>query len=237
MGTNSSIDSSLMEQAYLEIKERIIRYDLKPGTHLRIAQLSDRLEMSQTPIREALSKLEQEYLVDRHSKQGYVVRTLNLKEVEDIYDVRIALEVTAAGEATIRMTETDRERLSSILKEVTNLITKGNKGQVLKLEQDFHVIIMEASGNHFLVEIGKRILERIWMIQNVSILTSDHLITAHQQHAEIFNALQQADPQKVGILMKRHIQFAKEFVTSRLKNSDDFLSKLIIGAPVIKRMG
>jgi len=237
MGTNSSIDSSLMEQAYREIKERIIRYDLKPGTHLRIAQLSDRLEMSQTPIREALSKLEQEYLVDRHSKQGYVVRTLNLKEVEDIYDVRIALEVMAAKEAAIRMTEADQEELSRIFEGAATLIKNGDKGKILKLEQDFHMVIMEASGNRFLCDIGKGILERIWMIQNLNILTSDHLLIAHQEHDKIFEALKQREPQTSADLMKKHLQFAKQYIISRLKNSDDFLSKLITGSLTDKRVG
>lgn len=237
MGTNRSRDSSLMEQAYREIKERITRYDLKPGTHLRIAQLSDRLEMSQTPIREALSKLEQEYLVDRHSKQGYVVRTLNLKEVEDIYDVRIALEVMAAKEAAIRMTEADQEGLSRIFEGAATLIKNGDKGKILKLEQDFHMVIMEASGNRFLCDIGKGILERIWMIQNLNILTSDHLLIAHQGHDKIFEALKQREPQTSADLMKKHLQFAKQYIISRLKNSDDFLSKLITGSLTVKRVG
>jgi DNA-binding GntR family transcriptional regulator len=237
MRENSQKHTSLRERAYLEIKEWIIRYDLKPGTHLRIAQLSAELEMSQTPIREALSKLEQESLVHRHSTQGYVVRSMDLKEVEDIYDVRIALEVLAAEEAATRMSKADRKKLSHILGEVTRLVKKGDKWQILKLEQDFHVIIMETSGNRFLTEIGKNILERIWMIQNVNILTSDHLINAHPQHVEIYKALEQANPQKAATLMKKHIQLAKKFVISRLRNSDDVLAKLITGFPGGKRLG
>jgi DNA-binding GntR family transcriptional regulator len=236
MRENNDKQASLVEKAYQEIKEWIIRYDLKPGTHLRIAQLSAELEMSQTPIREALSKLEQESLVHRHSTQGYVVRSMDLKEVEDIYDVRIALEVLAAEEAATRMSKTDGKKLSHILGEVTKFVKKGDKWQILKLEQDFHVIIMETSGNRFLTEIGKNILERIWMIQNVNILTSDHLINAHPQHVEIYEALEQANPQKAATLMKKHIQLAKKFVISRLRNSDDVLAKLITGFPGGKRL-
>jgi DNA-binding GntR family transcriptional regulator len=234
---NSEKKTSLMERAYKEIKEWIIRYDFKPGTHLRIARLSSELKMSQTPIREALSKLERESLVYRHSKQGYVVRSMDLKEVEDIYDVRIALEVMAAEEAATRMAKADRKKLSHILDEVTGLIKKGDKRQILGPQQDFHVMIMEASGNRLLSEIGKNILERIWMIQNVNILTSNHLIDAHPQHVEIYKALEEADPQKASALMKKHLQSAKKFVISRLRNNDDVLAKLITGFPKGKRPG
>jgi len=237
MKTNNDRQGSLTEKAYQEIKEWIIHFDLKPETHLKITELSAKLKMSQTPVREALSKLEQDAFVYRHPKQGYVVRSLNLKEVEDIYDVRLALEVVAAEEAAARMTESDQEKLSRILEEVANLIQIGDKGKILKLEQDFHVVIMEASGNRFLCEIGKGILERIWMIQNVNILTSDHLLIAHQEHDQIFKALKQGGPQTAADLMKKHLQFAKQYIISRLKNSDDFLSKFIMGSYSDKRLG
>ncbi len=237
MERNTDKQASLGEKAYQEIKKWIIRYDLKPGSYLRIAQLSAQLEMSQTPIREALSKLEREYLVNRLSNQGYVVRSMDLKEVEDIYDVRIALEVMAAEEAATHITGVTQTKLSHILEDAMNLMNKGDKGRTLDLEQDFHMVIMEASGNHFLVDIGKGILERIWMIQNVNIFTSDHMTVAHQEHIEILKALKQRDPQKAAALMKKHLQFAKKFVISRLKNSDDFLSKLLAGFPDSRSLG
>ena len=237
MRKNNDKQASLVEKAYQQIKEWIIRYDLKPGTYLRIAQLSAQLEMSQTPIREALSKLEREYLVNQLSKQGYVVRSMDLKEVEDIYNVRIALEAMAVEEAATRITEATLTKLSHILEEAMNLMNKGDKGRTLDIEQDFHMVIMEAGGNHFLVQIGKGILERIWMIQNVNIFTSDHMIIAHQEHVEILKALKQRDPQKAAALMNKHLRFAKEFVISRLKNSDDFLAKLLAVFPDSRRLG
>ena len=231
------VKDSLTDRAYKEIKNWIIHYKLKPGVQLRIDELSTALSMSQTPIREALSKLEHEHLADRHPQKGYVVRALNLKDVSDIYDLRMALEVVAAEEAATRITEATRTKLSHILEEAKNIMNKGDKGRTLDLEQDFHMVIMEASGNHFLVEIGKGILERIWMIQNINIFTSDHMIVAHQEHIEILKALKQGDPQKAAALMKEHLQFAKKFVISRLKNSDDFLAKLLAGFPDSRRLG
>lgn len=226
---------SLTDRAYKEIKNWIIHYKLKPGVQLRIDELSSALDMSQTPIREALSKLEHEHLVDRHPQKGYAVRALNLKDVSDIYDLRMALEVVAAEQAANRMQEADRKRLSHLLEEVETLIKKAEKVRVLALEQEFHMRIMQATGNWFLTEILGSIFDRIWMIQNVNILTSDHLIDAHEQHMEIYKALEKADSLKSAALMKKHLKFTKKFVLSRLQNRDDFLSKLIMGFPESKR--
>lgn len=222
---------SLTDRAYKEIKNWIIHYKLKPGVQLRIDDLSTALSMSQTPIREALSKLEHEHLADRHPQKGYVVRALNLKDVSDIYDLRMALEVVAAEEAATRMADADRKRLSHLLEEVDILIKKAEKAKVLALEQEFHMTIMEATGNWFLTEILGSIFDRIWMIQNVNILTSDHLIDAHKQHMEIYKALEKADPLKSAALMKKHLKFTKKFVLSRLQDSNDVLAKLIMGFP------
>jgi len=222
---------SLTDRAYKEIKNWIIHYKLKPGVQLRVDELSTALGMSQTPVREALSKLEHEHLADRHAQKGYVVRVLKLKDVSDIYDLRMALEVVAAEEAATRMADADRKRLSQLLEEVGILIKKAEKAKVLALEQEFHMRIMEATGNWFLTEILGSIFDRIWMIQNVNILTSNHLIDAHQQHWEIYKALEKANPLKSAALMKKHLKFTKKFVLSRLQDSDDFLSKLIMGFP------
>jgi DNA-binding GntR family transcriptional regulator len=192
--------------------------------------------MSQTPIREALSKLEHEHLVDRHPQKGYVVRALSLKDVSDIYDLRMALEVVAAEEAATRMGDADRKRLSHLLKEVDTLIKKAEKARVLALEQEFHMRIMEATGNWLLTEILGSIFDRIWMIQNVNILTSDHLIDAHKQHMEIYKALEKADSLRSAALMKKHLKFTKKFVLSRLQDSNDFLSKLITGFPESRQL-
>jgi DNA-binding GntR family transcriptional regulator len=222
---------SLTDRAYKEIKNWIIHYKLKPGVQLRIDELSSALGMSQTPVREALSKLEHEHLVDRHPQKGYVVRVLNLKDVSDIYDLRMALEIVAAEEAATRMKDADRKRLSHLLEEIDIHIKKAEKAKVLALEQEFHMRIMEATGNWFLTEILGSIFDRIWMIQNVNILTSDHLIDAHQQHMEIYKALEKADSLKSAALMKKHLKFTKKYVLSRLQDRDDFLSRLITGFP------
>ncbi len=221
----------LTDRAYAAIKDWIIRYDLKPGAHLRFDGLTAALDMSQTPIREALSKLEQERFVERHPKKGYVVRSLTLQEVEDIYDLRIALEVLAAQQAAVRMTAADQDRLADILHRAAGVITAGDRAQTLELERKFHAVIMEASGNKLLSETGRGILDRIWIIQNINILTSDRLNVAHGQHLEILAALQEKNPDQAGALMRNHLSSAKEFVIARMRDTNDVLAKVVTGFP------
>ncbi len=223
------LKSSLTDKAHQQIKLWIIRYHLRPGTLLNVKDLAHALNMSQTPVREALSMLERERLIERQPNKGYRVTSLNLQEVEDTYDVRIALEVLAAKKAAARMNEVVRKKLSSILEEFVEVSQAQNKGRILELAQDFHVVILEASGNHSLVEMGQAILDRIWIIQNINLLTTDHLSRAHPEHLELFHALDRGDSQKAASIMEEHITSAKEFVLSRLKSTDDILTKVMMG--------
>ncbi|RJQ49799.1 MAG: GntR family transcriptional regulator [Desulfobacteraceae bacterium] len=222
---------SLTDKAHQQIKDWIIRYHLKPGSLLNVKDLAQTLKMSQTPVREALSMLEQEHMIQRRPNKGFRVSSLNLQDVEDIYDLRITLEAMAAGQAARRMTRTGRMQLADILKEVGRLLKSGNKQRILELEQEFHMVIFEAGGNRPLAEMGRAILNRIWIIQNINILTTDHLSDAHPQHVKVFDALEKGDSQRAVILMKSHIRFAKAFVLSRLRSSDDILSKMMLGFP------
>ena len=226
------LKSSLTDKAYQHIKEWIVHYHLKPGGRLHVSDLAHALKMSQTPVREALSMLEKEHLIEREPQKGFRVGTLNLQAVEDLYDLRIALEVLAARQAARRMSLSDRNRLTRLLAEVGRSMKNGNKQRILKLEQDYHIIILDASGNKPLAEMGRAILDRIWIIQNINLLTTDHLSFAHPQHLEVFQAIEHGDSQKAAALMKKHIESAKDFVLSRLKRSDDVFSSLMMGFPL-----
>ncbi|MFO7984933.1 MAG: GntR family transcriptional regulator [Desulfatiglandaceae bacterium] len=223
--------TTLTTKAYDRIKEWIVRYQLKPGARLDIGELSEALHMSRTPVREALSRLEQEHLVDHQPMRGFVVKPLVLRDVEDIYDIRCALEVLAVQQAARRLSERDRKHLEHILAQVSTLIRDGKKNRTLGLEQEFHRCILEASGNPLLVEVGKGILDRIWALQRLNLLTSDHLTEAHGEHAAVVHALEMRNSRKAAALMKKHLDLAKRFILKRLKDHQDIISKALTGMP------
>lgn len=226
------LKSSLADKAHHQIKQWILHYQLKPGSVLNVGGLAQALEMSHTPVREALSMLEREHLIERRPQRGYTVPGLNLQEVEDLYELRISLEEMAAWHAAKRIRQPDRKRLAAILSEVDRSLKAHDKSRILGLEQDFHVVILKASGNRPLAEMGCGILDRIWIVQNINILTTSHLSDAHPQHLEVFQAIESGDSKKASVLMKKHITQAKEFVLSRLRRTDDVLLKMMCGFPV-----
>jgi len=218
---------SLTDRAYNHIKDWIIDFRLKPGSHLSIQDLAEALGISRTPVREALSRLEQEYLVERSPMKGFTVKAMDLKEIEDLFEVRSVIELLAVRQAAKRMNPKIRMQLEEGLKTTDAWIRKGEKSRALQLEQNFHMKLLEASGNVPLMEIGRGILERIWSIQRFNIITSDVLTEAHDQHMDIFRTLCTGDPRQAEAAMRRHMKATTTELMARLRDQNDILHQAI----------
>ncbi len=220
--------TNFVDKAHAVIKKHIITYRLKPGTTLSFEKLSNALQMSQTPIREALSRLSQEHFVARQGAKGYVVSTLDAVQIEELYDLRIILEVPAICRATRLITEAGLSDIGDMLERVESLMGEQQRVDIIELDTAFHAAILKESGNSLLREIGENILDRVYRVQNLNVLTSDRLHTAHEHHMQIFKALRKKDERRAAELMEKHLISAKEYVLSRLKDDDDILGKLLI---------
>src|SRR6185436_15857478 len=103
MSANPASDDLAQTSAYAFLKEAVISLRFRPGQRLRSAEIADLVKASRTPVREALSRLEQEGLVRRDGGWGYVVSEISGKNVLELWSVRESLEVQAATEALQRM--------------------------------------------------------------------------------------------------------------------------------------
>jgi DNA-binding GntR family transcriptional regulator len=208
---------SKKEKAYLEIKQAIILGQLAPGKIYRITELSEIFEVGRTPAREALVVLTSEGLVDAIPRSGYLVKSLSIHDMLEIFHLRSVLEVEGAGLAAERITDDDikileeNNRLEQELALSPNMDESLNpyrKGYELNLE--FHLTITHASGNHRLAKSVEKLLNEMERI-----LASDPYIAEPQHHAEILEKLKHRDKQGAREAMKRHIEDTKNRSLSR----------------------
>ena len=218
---------SLTDKAYNHIKKWIIDFQLRPGSHLSIQDMAEALGISRTPVREALSRLEQEYLVERSPMKGFYVKALDLKEIADLFEIRSVIELLAVRQAAKRMNPKIRKQLEEGLTTTATRIAKGENSRALQLEQNFHMKILQASGNVPLMEIGRGVLERIWSIQRFNIITSGTIAKAHDQHMAIFQALCTGDIRQAEVAMRRHMKATTRELIARLRDQNDILHDAI----------
>ena len=145
----------------------------------------------------------------------------------ELYDLRIILEVPAIRQAARRIDDEGLAVLEDMMDTVKSMIGEHRRAEIIELDRDFHVALLKQSRNRLLCEIGENILDRVYRVQNLNVLTSDRLFTAHEHHEKICGALRKRDENEAAGLMEDHLVSAREFVLSRLKDDDDILNKLL----------
>lgn len=208
------------QTAYEYIKEQILSLGLAPNAKLNAIDLALRLEMSRTPVREALSRLEQEGLAYREPGGGFRACALTIKEIVDTYKVREALEVEAALEALPHLTDSILDQLESILHAGERLLAPATYAQFILANRKFHAAIVSASGNAMLEQLMVPIADRVRLVG--AMLMRSRAARQREvldENLAILAALRKRDPKLVEDAVRAHVRLARGHI-SRLLGSD-----------------
>lgn len=205
--------SGAQDKAYAYIKERIINLEIAPGEPLRAQELAKQLRTSRTPVRETLSRLEQEGLVVRTGGWGYVASPISLAEILDLFNVREALEVRAALEALPRADT----RLITALKQQLMLAKRSLKAkrysQFRRTNLRFRLLIADAAGNALLKKLLQMINDRIRLVGALHLdLRKERAAEALAENTAILEALKKKDPDALETAVLAHIRNSRDSV-------------------------
>jgi DNA-binding GntR family transcriptional regulator len=194
---------SLAERAYDEIRRMIIRLDLAPGDVVREAELQTRLDMSRTPIREALQRLARDHFVTVIPRRGMFVSAINVDELSMLYETRAILEPYAARLATKRGTSGDWEEMAAVLAETAE--PGRQPAELIELDRRCHEIIWRAAGNRFLTTTLDTLYaqsDRLWHMYLADVADMGEAV---DEHAAIHHALVAGDADLVAELIETHV--------------------------------
>lgn len=144
--------TSLADRAYLRLREEIIRVELAPGTVLREDELTRRLGVGRTPVREAIQRLRRDGFITILPRRGTLVSAIDIHDLAAIYEVRTRLESWASRLAAERATAADRDEAAGLLGELTALRADGGFEELLALDRRIHRFVYRCSKNPFLAE-------------------------------------------------------------------------------------
>lgn len=191
-------------KAYDILKEMIVKGDLKPGQKLVQEDLAEILGVSRTPLLQAISKLAKDHYINTIPRRGAFVKKFSTQEYLDIFDIRGQLEPMGAFYAAERAQDTDIKRLQKIVDGTEAFIERGDFSDALQFfeyDYEFHMGIMELSGNQFLHDILKNL--------NNMLCNSERILKTPrktlEEHIGILNALKNHDANGAKELMFYHI--------------------------------
>ena len=195
---------SFADRAYYAIRELIVTLELPPGAVVREPELTERLGIGRTPVREALRRLAQERLVEVFPRRGIFVTNVDVRDLARLCEVRLALEPEAARLAAERATQADLAELRGVLAELDGG-RKRDPRTLIDLDERIHRAIYHASHNPYLAETLEQYYThalRIWMVA----LARTDIGAAVGGHQAVLEAVVRGNGPRAARLMREHVE-------------------------------
>ncbi|NOD94792.1 FCD domain-containing protein [Ruegeria sp. HKCCD4884] len=202
---------------YQRLLEEIRDGALLPGDRLREIELSERLGVSRTPVREAIRQLEADGLVTHVPRQGATVRSLDYAEVMELYEMRAVLEGTAARLAARAASDIELDELD-ILND--RLAEAGTGPDAAQINRVFHATLLDAAKNRFLTKSILSLQKALLILGPSQLLDSERAAAAVTEHRRIMAALKARDGASAETEMRAHIQAAQRMRIRALQERD-----------------
>lgn len=219
---------NLTEEAYQKIKGFILRSEIYPRQKIIIEDLSKQMDISRTPIREAMSRLVKEGYVQQIWNRGFFVKEITVEEVEELYGAREALEPYLAEEAARRVTAGQVQELEALLKEYGEYVVRQPiRGRRL-VDLGFHTKVAEIAANSYLQRVLAEVFERIVLKQRIAVGQLDRGKDACLQHRAILAAIRDRKPKTARREALCHVRKSKQLAMLRLQEEAEYLKSLKI---------
>lgn len=196
----------LREVVFKTLRRAILKGELKPGERLMEIALAERLGVSRTPIREAMRKLELEGLVVMVPRKGAQVANITEKDLNDVLEVRIALENMAIEKACDRMKEEDIKMLWEAAEAFERTTIEGDLVKMAEADVDFHEIIYRASDNRRLNQVMNNLREQIYRYRVEYLKEEETRKMLVREHEEITKAIRDRDVELAQNITFQHLE-------------------------------
>ena len=197
--------ASLADQAYVALRDLIVSLELPPGSAIKEPELTARLGIGRTPVREALRRLALERLVEVYPRRGMFVTTVDVRDLARLCEVRAVLEPEAARLAAERATRPDLEQIGALLEELGEPRRRDDR-VLIDLDERIHRTIYRCSHNQLLEETLDWYYThalRIWML---ALDRAQGLRDAVLEHHELLDAIARGNGDRAADLMRAHIE-------------------------------
>ena len=203
----------LRKQVYEVLRETILTGKLKPGEKITEVEIAEELNVSRTPVREAIRMLELEDLIVIVPQRGvFVAGIKSIKEINDIFQVRSELEGLAAFLTAQNISEEQLSRMDNYTDQIKKCIENNDLERCIEIDISFHQIIYEASDNKWLQKLLDTLFEQITRFRSNSLAQEGRMEEALNEHKEMSEAFANGDADKARELAQKHIESARKSV-------------------------
>lgn len=201
---------SIRKRIYDHLREQLLNGEIPPHQHLIETKIAKEIGTSRTPIREALHSLELEGLIESIPRVGYVVKPIKRAEVEEICEIRTAIEGVAARWAMEKAPQKLIEELRENISVSEEKAVHGDPRAFVDMDAQFHEIIARLSGSKRLQELAQTLRRHMLRYRIQSIYLTENVVRAIEGHKGILRAIEKGDLEDVNKAIKFHIEQSKK---------------------------
>lgn len=199
----------LGEIVYESLRDAIVKQVFKPGERLMEVDLAGEMGVSRTPIREAIRKLEMEGYVVMIPRKGAYVAGLSIKDINEVFEIRGALESLAAGLAAQRATNEEIEEMEEKLALGAKHFESSDLLKTIEADTKFHDMVFSASKNSRLLAMVKELREQVQRFRTTTLAVPGRMKFALDEHRRIVEAIAMRDAETARRLAMEHIESAE----------------------------
>jgi len=212
--------SNLSASIVATLKERIIHWQYPPEHRLTEAELCQKFGVSRSPVREALRTLATDGFVKKMPNRGYAVKQYNLREIEELYELRLALELFVVECLANRGTPM-KDDMDALKRTWTGLLNGSSKKdeELARLDTLFHETLAHAAGNKSLLRQLRAINERLLLFRMIDFGKAHRVESTCHQHLEILKRIAAKDISGARKAMQRNIEDGRNNVHAAIKDA------------------
>ncbi|CAB3758125.1 GntR family transcriptional regulator [Burkholderia sp. MSh2] len=200
----ASHPSNLAAQIYARLKADIFDFRLLPGDRFSEGDIATRMQVSRTPVRQALFWLQREGYVDVNFRSGWQVRAFDFQYFENLYEVRVMMETHAIA----RIVDTAQSAALDPLREIWCVSARKREqdpARAATLDEGFHAGLVAATGNQEMARMHADVTERIRIIRRLDFTKAPRIAATYDEHAAILKAIAAGDAAAAQQLIRAHI--------------------------------
>jgi len=203
-------EKTIRRKIYEHLREQLLGGKMQPHQHLIEAKIALDIGTSRTPVREALHSLELEGLIESIPRVGYVVKPISEQEVEEICEIRAAIEGLAARWAMEKAHEKLVIELEKNISIAEDKVSKGDVRAFVDMDAKFHEIISKFSGSQRLLELAQTLRRHMLRYRIQSIYSVDNVLRAIDGHKGILRAIEKRNLGEVNKAIQHHMEQSKK---------------------------
>lgn len=208
---------SLSEKIYTTLHQDIITGKLPGGVQLVESSLASKMNVSRTPVREALLRLAAEGLAHHIPRAGYIVEDMSNEDIEDLFAIRQEIENIVVRRASKKILPRELELLQANLDRTEEILKSGSTGQMIHLDTEFHHILYRATRSKTLFQITQGLSDRTLKFRLACIHFPEVANRTRKGHARIVQALFTGKAEEAERVMQAHLEETREDIINSMK--------------------